>query len=189
VNLTSGARSSITAAQMLYGNGVPDVVGPFSLMKGNVVWGDSSDSSGQLLGSYFGSNNFVKVPDPLCNQLNVTDKMGFNLGSQGVCTLEALQDAKTGQIVLQHPQPGQRGNLGQNTIELPGTWQFDANAQKNIRIGETKSLQFRVDATNVFNHPDIGAPNLSLTNTTNFGQITTKGNAVRNFQAQLRLNF
>jgi hypothetical protein len=189
LNLTSGSRSSITANQMFYGNGVPDVVGPFSSTKGHVRWGDSKDANGQLLGSYFGTT-FTKVTDPQCQSTNVTDKAGFNLFQNGSCTLFALADAKTSQILLQNPQPGHRGTLGQNTIELPGVWQFDANASKSFRVSESKMLLFRVDATDVLNHPDMGSPNLSLTNNTaNFGVITSKGTNVRNFQAQLRLNF
>jgi len=191
LNLTSGGRSDITAGTLFYGNPVPDAVVPFSLTKGNVVWGDSSDANGQLQGSYFGAGTYVKVRDPQCSAIDVTDKMGWNLGSaaNNLCTIDALQDAKTGKIVLQNPQPGRRGNLGQNSIELPGSWRFDANASKAFRINETKSLQFRIDATNVLNHPDIGTPSLNLTNSTNFGQITTKGNSVRNFQAQMRFTF
>jgi hypothetical protein len=188
LNLTSGSRSSITAANMFYANGVPDSAG-FSKTKGEVHWGDASDSNGQLLGSYFGVGNYVKVDDPQCQITNVTDRMGFNLFANNSCTLDALQDVKTGKIVLQHPLPGSRGTLGRSTIELPGTWQFDANASKSFRISESKSVQLRVDATNVLNHPNIGTPNLDITTGTNFGQITTKGNNIRNFQAQLRLSF
>src|SRR6185436_2783457 len=99
---------------------------------------------------------------------NVADRMGFNLVANGSCTLDALAmvvpagtpgafalgDGRFGQMVLQHPQPGKRGTLGRNTIELPGTWRFDANISKTFRLTEAKSLQFRMDATNILNHPN-----------------------------------
>jgi len=119
------------------------------------------------------------------------------MNANGSCTLDALAlrnpDGTAGQIVLQNPLPGHRGTLGRNTIELPGTRQFDANLSKTFRITESKSLQFRMDATNVLNHPNVNNPNLDLTNSTNFGQISSKQtNPVSNprqFQAQLRFNF
>jgi len=193
LNATSGTRASITAGTMFYANGAADIVGPFSETKGEVVWGDSADANGQLQGSYFGTTKYIKVSDPQCQTTNVTDKNGFNLFTNNSCTLDALAlqnpDGSAGQIVLQHPLSGHRGTLGRNTIVLPGTWQFDANLSKSFRISESKSLQFRMDATNVLNHPNMGTPNLDITTSTNFGQITTKGNNVRNFQAQLRFNF
>jgi len=195
LNMTSGAPSSITAGTMLYANGVPDIVGPFT-EKGHVHWGDFTDSSGGLQGSYFGTT-YVKVPDPQCQLTNVTDKNGFNMNANASCTLDALAlrnpDGTAGQIVLQNPLPGHRGTLGRNTISLPGTRQFDANLSKSFRITESKSLQFRMDATNVLNHPNVNTPNLDITTSTNFGQITSKQtNPVSNprqFQAQLRFNF
>jgi hypothetical protein len=77
---------------------------------------------------------------------------------------------------------------------LPGIWQFDANLSKAFRISESKSVQLRIDATNVLNHPNVTGtnppiPNLDITTSTNFGQFTTKGNNVRTLQAQLRFTF
>src|SRR6185503_11037928 len=92
-----------------------------------------------------------------------------------LCTLQAIADAKTGQILLQNPKPGTRGTLGQNVIEGPGQWRFDAALRKEFKIGETKALQVRVDAVNVLNHPEPQAPNLNINSTTNpFGAITSK---------------
>jgi hypothetical protein len=57
---------------------------------------------------------------------------------------------------------------------------------KNFRISESKTLQVRVDATNVFNHP---VPNIPSFAVTSLGNITGKGNQTRTFQGQLRLSF
>src|SRR5205807_8127734 len=78
---------------------------------------------------------------------------------QADCTLQAVAGAKTGQILLKNPKPGTRGTLGRNTLELPGQWNFDAAMSRTVRITETKTLQVRFDATNVFNHP---VPNLVI---------------------------
>src|SRR5262245_47007120 len=105
-----------------------------------------------------------------------------------------------GQIVLQNPQPGKRGNLGQNVIKGLPVWRFDANLAKAFKVTETKSLQFRIDAFNVLNHPqpaymnNQSMPNLSINpNLTTgaaipWGQLTQKIGS-RVFQGQLRFMF
>ena len=105
-----------------------------------------------------------------------------------------------GLIVLQNPQPGKRGNLGQNVVKGLPVWRFDANLAKAFNVTETKSLQFRVDAFNVLNHPqpaymnNQSMPNLSINpNLTTgaaipWGQLTQKIGS-RVFQGQLRFMF
>jgi hypothetical protein len=73
------------------------------------------------------------------------------------------------------------------SIHGPGSWDFDANIQKSIRIAESKELTLRVDAQNVFNHPTPGNPNLSISTGT-FGEISTKTGS-RILQGQLRFTF
>jgi hypothetical protein len=174
-----------------------------------------------LEGRYFDNADlFVTVDDPQC--ASVTSLQGLSSG--GRCTLNALAmvvpvgtpdsaaantmgalprlnpdgttttDTRNVQVILQHPQPGQRGNLGNNTFIGPGFWRFDANLGKTFRISEAKSLQVRFDALNVLNHPQPGNPVLNINgldafgNATPFGQITNKTGG-RSLQGQLRLTF
>ena len=203
LNLSSGQPNSITAlGGLTYASGgvtsgaitVPDVVGPFDLRQGNMVWDGAANR-----GRYFG-NDFVVVPDPQCNLANVTDTMGFNLGANVNCGLQAVArivpagtagstviDGQNVLIVLQNPQPGKQGTLGQSTMETLGTVRFDANLGKTFRLTENKSIQIRLDATNVLNHPTPAAPNLSI-NSDNFGLSTSKTGG-RSFQGQLRFSF
>jgi hypothetical protein len=97
-----------------------------------------------------------------------------------------LADAN-GKIVLQNAAPGELGTLGMRTIEGPGTWDFDANLQKTIRVAESKNLTLRMDATNLLNHPTPANPNLNI-NSGTFGQITSKTGS-RTLQAQIRFDF
>ncbi|MCU1262684.1 MAG: Cna domain protein, partial [Bryobacterales bacterium] len=48
---------------------------------------------------------------------------------------------------------------------------IDVALSKNTVIRETISLQFRAEAFNLFNHPNLGQPVNSITAST-FGQIT-----------------
>jgi hypothetical protein len=73
-------------------------------------------------------------------------------------------------------------------IELPGTWALDATVTKGFRISETKRFQFRIDALNVFNHPEPAAPTLDINGDVPFGNIGNK-DGVRQFQLQMRLEF
>jgi hypothetical protein len=189
VNLISGAPVNVSSTYTvgtttyttgLYANGVADVVGPFQLRKGDVRWGEPG-GSGQLVGNYFSSGAFTKVADPQCT--------GLAADLKPYCTLMAVADAKSGQILLQNPLPGTRGSLGQRTMELPGQWDFDANIGKSFRISEAKSLQVRIDATNILNHPDINTPNVNLNSTNPFGYIADKNTSHRQFQGMLKLNF
>jgi hypothetical protein len=114
---------------------------------------------------------------------------------QSLCTLNAIADAKTGQVLLQNAQPGTYPTMGIGSIFGPGRWRFDANISKSIKLAESKTLQFRLDATNVLNHPEPAAPALNLTGAaaSNFGLIgatgSAKSNLKRQLQAQLRFNF
>ncbi len=186
VNVNSGAPTSITAQSMLYANGTPDIVGPFDPRAAGVQWAE-----GASFGNYFKPGAFITDKDPQCqNSQIVTTSQGFN----GLCTLNAVYDAQTRQVLLENPLPGHRGTLGQRVVEVPGRWRFDANMRKQFRVAESKSLEFRVDASNIFNHPEPANPILDINNT-NFGQITAtniataKSSLHRQFQAQLRLSF
>jgi hypothetical protein len=83
-------------------------------------------------------------------------------------------------ILLQNPESGHRGTLGQKTLELPGAWAFDSAIAKSFRLTESKSVQFRMDSTDIFNHPNMGNPNFSINSTTPFGNIAAKGTTTGN---------
>src|SRR5204863_6272865 len=119
-----------------------------------------------LTGSYFSRHLVKQVKDPQC--LAIASHLTT------LCSLSAIADVKTGQILLQNPLPGTRVTLGQRVIEGPGRWRFDASLAKSIKLTESKNLQFRMDAQNVLNHPEpqLGTGiNLDINNA-NFGLIT-----------------
>jgi hypothetical protein len=68
-------------------------------------------------------------------------------------------------------QAGQFGNEGRNVVEGPGLQQWDFSAFKNIPIRESKSLQFRAEFFNVFNHANFRLPNNDISSP-NFGEIS-----------------
>lgn len=183
VNLSTGQPAPITSSYVnassglasptgLYGNSVPDIVGRFP-RDGKVNWNGN-------FGSYLGSS-FARVSDPQCSAVATELK--------SVCTLQAVTDASSGQILLQNPKPGTRGSLGLASLNLPGSWSFDASMSKAVHVTESKSLQFRLDSTNVFNHPVPSTPIINVNGTTPFGSIQDKGTQRRFFKGSVRLNF
>ena len=151
VNLTSGAPASIAGQSGLYTYstavpGTADIVGPFDAN------GVATFSGGAGSGSYFDPAKFKQVPDPQCGAVTAASTL------RDACTLNAIADASTGQILLKNATPGVRGNLSLNSMELPGRWRFDASLNKRFHLTESKNLQFRLDVTNVFNHPEPNTP-------------------------------
>lgn len=64
------------------------------------------------------------------------------------------------------------GNAGRNILKAPGFQDIDFSISKNTLIKERVSLQFRAEAFNLFNHPNLGQPQNNLAVST-FGQITS----------------
>jgi len=196
-NLVSGPAMDIQAANMLYGNGVPDIVGPFPFDEAGVRWGQ--DAGTYTGGNYFPADTLKIAKDPQCQN---TSLVAASLAAN--CNLAAVYDAKTNQPLLVHPLPGNAGNLGRRVIRGVTVPTFDMNLAKLVRISESKSFQLRIDASNVLNHPIPNTPQLSLapsaaTNAlnTSFGQIlsatgfSTVGamTGFRKVQAGVRFNF
>jgi hypothetical protein len=68
-------------------------------------------------------------------------------------------------------QAGQFGNEGRNVVQGPAYQQWDFSAMKNFPIRESKSLQFRAEFFNVFNHANFRLPNNDISSP-NFGKIS-----------------
>jgi len=194
VNMSTGSPLNFTGTpSMLYGTGVPDQVGPFPFNKIGVHWKNNA-----YRGNYF-DNSLQFVNDPQRSWVTTKDSLNQQ------CTLVAVADSN-GSIVLQNPQPGNRGNFGFNRFYGPGSWNADVALSKLVRISESKSIQIRVDATNIFNHPTpagsavattpgaityyAGAPaGLSLSSGSTYAGDLNAKVGQRTFQAKIRFNF
>ncbi|MBV8728933.1 MAG: carboxypeptidase regulatory-like domain-containing protein [Acidobacteriia bacterium] len=81
------------------------------------------------------------------------------------------------------------GNSGQGIILSPGQFNFDATLRKVTKITETKTLEFRVDSFNLFNHPQFGAPGVRRDTASTFGVINSVSTNPRLLQLALKLVF
>jgi hypothetical protein len=190
LNLLSGLPNRVAAQNMIIAAGAPDIVGPFDVHSPKAFW-----KEGDIAGNVF-AGRYVTVRDPQCADPAI---VASSLRASCETGLGAVQDSQTGNIIFRNPLPGQRGNFGQNNLTGPGTWTTDMAISKKFQIREGVGLQVRVDATNIFNHPEpvgvVGgffgtteSANLNINSATPFGQLAGKtGN--RTFQMKMRLEF
>jgi hypothetical protein len=196
MNYTTGAPLSITGISTIAGGtGNPIIVGN---LEQNLGGGKIAETSNGV--NYFDGWTTVVDPgltqvSPNCAPAGVTTTTNCN-GMLSGYNNRALQDP-SGNIVLVNAQPGQAGNFGAMTVRGPGRFDLDMNVLKRIRIDESKSVEIRVDAVNVLNHPNFGTPSTTMNTTGTFGRITTLasgtnigGNGgMRSFVMNLRFNF
>ncbi|MCX6628263.1 MAG: hypothetical protein NTW28_11620 [Candidatus Solibacter sp.] len=64
---------------------------------------------------------------------------------------------------------GRQGTLGRNVLRGFGASQLDLSLRRQFRLSERLSLQGRVDAYNIFNHPSFDNP-VAITRDANFGR-------------------
>src|SRR5262249_54210586 len=80
------------------------------------------------------------------------------------------------------------GNAGRNILYGPGYVNFDFSLFKNIRLGETRALQFRSEFFNLFNTPQFGLPDATI-GLDSAGRISSLAGEMRQIQFGLKLIF
>jgi hypothetical protein len=86
---------------------------------------------------------------------------------------------------------GTLGNARRRVFYGPGIENFDLTLQKNIRLAESKSLEFRAEAFNAFNHEQFYGPasvDGQVDDTQHFGD-TVSAAAPRLAQLVAKFNF
>jgi hypothetical protein len=69
------------------------------------------------------------------------------------------------------PPTGEQGDFGRNVLRGFGAWQADVAFQRQFHITEKLGLRFRGEFFNLFNHPNFGPPDNTVTDPL-FGQST-----------------
>jgi hypothetical protein len=124
---------------------------------------DNSDNS--LLGTLGnGINNYLlDTPQQLAGPLriNTNGRNGRPAFNTGLFPTEAY---------------GTLGNARRRVFYGPGIENFDMTLQKNVRLAETRSLEFRMEAFNTFNHTQFYGPasvDGQVDDTLHFGNIVS----------------
>ena len=82
------------------------------------------------------------------------------------------------------------GTVPRNAFRGPFQQNWDLALAKHIRLHERHSLDFRVDAFNVLNHPSFRQPSfVGITAPSTFGQITSTVNPPRLMQLNMQYSF
>ncbi|QHS53160.1 TonB-dependent receptor [Edaphobacter sp. 12200R-103] len=86
------------------------------------------------------------------------------------------------------PPAYQYGAEPRNSLRGPRETNFDMSMEKQTTFGHEMSLLFRVEAFNVFNHPQFVIPAAAI-NASGAGAITATSNSARQLQGALRFSF
>jgi hypothetical protein len=85
--------------------------------------------------------------------------------------------------------PNCPGDLSRNAYFGPGFFNIDASMFKTVKVKERVSLQVRIEAFNVLNHPSFGNPNADFTDKQTFGKVTGTSSGAREMQFAVKLYF
>lgn len=85
------------------------------------------------------------------------------------------------------PPTGTYGDAGRDIITGPASWVLNMALDKSFRVTEFQSLNIRLSANNVLNHPEFSGVNTTI-NSPLFGQVTSMA-AMRSVQLVLRYRF
>jgi len=80
------------------------------------------------------------------------------------------------------------GNARRGSLRGPGAYNVDFSVFKDFQFSETRNLQFRLEAFNLFNHAQFANPNNTVDGP-NAGTITGTSNASREVQLALKFSF
>jgi hypothetical protein len=86
---------------------------------------------------------------------------------------------------------GQLGNAPRRFFHGPGIENFDMQISKTVRLSESRSLDFRMQAFNIFNHAQFYGPaavNGQVNDTANFGHVVSAA-APRLIQLAMKFHF
>jgi hypothetical protein len=108
-------------------------------------------------------------------------------GATGTCSTLYAQFGGTTTVYDRY------GNSAYDMLRGPRFQNWDMSLQKNITLASRYKVQLRAESFNVFNHPNLGVPNASITSTSNVGQITsisgTPGYEQRTVEFAAKFNF
>jgi hypothetical protein len=145
------------------------------LTKGWVVSGITRFSTGFPVTLY--NNNDTSMLGTIPNGIN---NNGVDTPNVAPGNLEIKTNPRNGKpafnaALFSLPALGEIGTARRRFFYGPGISNFDMALEKNVRLSESKSLEFRLEAFNVFNHAQFYGPSAVNGNisSANFGQVVS----------------
>jgi hypothetical protein len=92
---------------------------------------------------------------------------------------------------FQHAPAGRFGDSGSGILYGPGYWNVDLGLSKDVRLDATRFFTFRIEAFNVFNHPNFAIQQgaTDIANPTSFGKILNTFSAPRIVELAIRFTY
>src|SRR5881628_908226 len=115
-------------------------------------------------------------PDKLVSYVYEFDTSAIDFNFSGVTTNRTTVVQHQRAFAAFIPAPQAFGPAGVGIMRGPNYVDFDFNAAKRFRIDEQRSLQFRTEFFNAFNHANFNPPDIPADATT-LGQILSAQNA------------
>lgn len=81
------------------------------------------------------------------------------------------------------------GNMGRNTFRGPNSQVIDLSLVKNFNFGESRSLEFRTEAFNLFNRTNLQMPSATFSDAASQFGLSTAAYASRQIQFALKFHF
>jgi hypothetical protein len=97
--------------------------------------------------------------------------------------------------LLGHPTPATLGDVRRNTLRAPAYWSIDLALSRFAWVGARLKTELRVEAFNLLNTSNWGAPTSGIPARTDaslgstFGRITSTAGTLRVMQLGLRVSF
>jgi hypothetical protein len=183
-DLDKGPQGAKQVFRAFYVYDIPLLIGNSMFEKiagGWQVSGSVWICSGNALNVISGDDrNYDTIND---DRPNITGPIAYTSGNTETRVQQWIADTS----VLVPQQIGTLGNLSRNAVRGPGAWTTDLSLLKNFRFFEGKTLQFRAEAYNLFNHPNLDNPVLNMRNGDFNKIINRSGN--RTMQMGLRFLF
>ena len=88
---------------------------------------------------------------------------------------------------LNNPNQNYYGDVPRNSIQLPGTVAFNGSLSRTVSLGETRSIEFRLNANNALNMVEYSTVDTTL-NSPTFGQVT-RASGMRSLTYLARFRF
>jgi hypothetical protein len=160
---------------------------PFSVLSGRGTLNRAARSAGETANTSLTGDQLNQLFTLIMTGTGPTYVNASVKGTDGRAVAGDGAAPFAGQIFSQ-PGPGTIGGLQRNYFTGPRVFNMDAKLSKMITLVEGKTLEFRADATNVFNHPTWFIGDQTITSTS-FGKITSNYYGRRLVQFSLYFRF
>jgi hypothetical protein len=156
-----------------------------ALIGGWTLSGQFVGQSGRPMTVYGGANTLSNVVQTPANCEGCSSDFGEIHEEDGIVWYFTPEE----RAKFSTPEPGQMGNTGRNFFRGPGSYFVNLSLAKRTRTVGSQILEFRVDSTNVLNHPVWGFPTLTTTSSLFGRNRTPLGNNSRKVMLGLKYYF